>query len=157
MPALEDVSDSDDEEDSPTEEEAAPETLLTSQKLVAAAVITDPQYEVEIYDPGATPHMTPSRHRLTNYRAIEPRAIMAADNKRFDALGKGDMYVQVPNGKDRSTKVLVKDVCMHLNSVSLLSLSRASHRPDFPWLMWPLHCGQETLGGFELSIGRQFV
>ncbi|KAJ7080042.1 hypothetical protein C8R44DRAFT_577051, partial [Mycena epipterygia] len=67
----------------------------------------DPQYEIEIYDSGATQHMTPSRHRLMNYSAIEPRGIMAADNKHFDALGKGDMFVQVPNSKDRSTKVLL--------------------------------------------------
>ncbi|KAJ7079346.1 hypothetical protein C8R44DRAFT_533268, partial [Mycena epipterygia] len=51
-----------------------------------------------IYDSGATQHMTPSQHRLTNYQAIALRGIVAADNKRLEALGKGDMYVQVPNG-----------------------------------------------------------
>jgi hypothetical protein len=111
MPPLEDVSDSDEEkEDDATEEEAVEKTSLTSDRLIAAAITIEPEYELEIYDSGATQHMTPSRHRLTNYTAIRPRGIMAADNKHFEALGKGDMYVQVPNGKNGPTKVLMKDV-----------------------------------------------
>ncbi|KAJ7205557.1 hypothetical protein GGX14DRAFT_298946, partial [Mycena pura] len=50
-----------------------------------------------IYDSGATQHLTPSRHRLMNFQKIESRGILAADNKRFEASGKGDMYVKVPN------------------------------------------------------------
>lgn len=117
MPALDDVLDSDEEEDIPVKEEDTETTSLTSDKIIAAAVTIKAEYEVEIYDSGATQHMTPSRHRLINYQAIEPRGIMAADNKRFEALGKGDMYVQVPNGKNRSTRVLMKDVLHVPNSV----------------------------------------
>ncbi|KAF8195171.1 hypothetical protein K438DRAFT_1587216, partial [Mycena galopus ATCC 62051] len=73
-------------------------TSLTSENLVTAAVTTAPEFELEIYDSGATQHMTPSRHRLTNYRAIQPRGILAADSKKFEAIGMGDMCVQVPNG-----------------------------------------------------------
>ncbi|KAJ7016394.1 hypothetical protein C8F04DRAFT_1162012 [Mycena alexandri] len=53
--------------------------------------------------------MTPSRHRLTNYRTIPPRGIIAADSKRFEALGKGDMVTEIPNGNNKSTKVFVRD------------------------------------------------
>ncbi|KAJ7107821.1 hypothetical protein C8R44DRAFT_532952, partial [Mycena epipterygia] len=53
---------------------------------------------LEIYDSGASVHMTPSRHRLTNYRAIKPRGITAANNQTLDAVGMGDMHVEVPNG-----------------------------------------------------------
>ncbi|KAJ7675532.1 hypothetical protein B0H17DRAFT_846843, partial [Mycena rosella] len=60
---------------------------------------------IEIYDSGASVHMTPSRHRLTNYRAIKPRGIIAANNQRLNAVGMGDMNVEVPNGANRSTKV----------------------------------------------------
>ncbi|KAJ7616175.1 hypothetical protein DFH06DRAFT_1013094, partial [Mycena polygramma] len=86
---------------------ASERTSLTSDRIIAAAVTIKPEYELEIYDSGATQHMTPARHRLTNFRAIEPRTIEAADKKRFDALGRGDMYVRVPNGKSGSTRVLV--------------------------------------------------
>ncbi|KAJ7027374.1 hypothetical protein C8F04DRAFT_1122797 [Mycena alexandri] len=54
--------------------------------------------------------MTPSRHRLTNYRTIPPRGIIAADSKRFEALGKGDLVTEIPNGDNKSTKVFVWDV-----------------------------------------------
>ncbi|KAJ7602097.1 hypothetical protein DFH06DRAFT_1024225, partial [Mycena polygramma] len=80
---------------------------LTSQNLVAAAVAVKAEHELEIYDSGATQHMTPSRHRLTNYTAIAPRRIVAADKQHFEALGKGDMFVQIPNGRNQSTRVLV--------------------------------------------------
>ncbi|KAJ7214954.1 hypothetical protein GGX14DRAFT_303236, partial [Mycena pura] len=60
-----------------------------------------------IYDSGATQHLTPSRHRLMNFQKIESRGIRAADNKRFEASGKGDMDVKVPKGKNQYTRVLV--------------------------------------------------
>ncbi|KAF8178775.1 hypothetical protein K438DRAFT_2178231, partial [Mycena galopus ATCC 62051] len=107
MPPLQDMSDSDKGPEENNEEPIGA-TSFTSQTLVAAAVTTTPEYELEIYDSGATQHMTPSRHRLTNYRAIEPRGIVAADNKEFQALGMGEMYVQVPNGRNKSTRVLLK-------------------------------------------------
>ncbi|KAK0437093.1 uncharacterized protein EV420DRAFT_1280891, partial [Desarmillaria tabescens] len=44
-----------------------------------------------------TQHITPSHHRLMNYTAIKPRGIMAADKKKFEALGKGDMHIMIPN------------------------------------------------------------
>ncbi|KAJ7708668.1 hypothetical protein B0H17DRAFT_849724, partial [Mycena rosella] len=62
---------------------------------------------LKIYDSGATQHMTPSQHRLTNFKDIKPRGIVAADKKCFEALGKGDMVVHVPNSKNKSAKVLL--------------------------------------------------
>ncbi|KAJ6458875.1 hypothetical protein C8R47DRAFT_994928 [Mycena vitilis] len=71
---------------------------------------------------GATQHMTPSRHRLINYRAIAPRSIMAANSKRFEALGSG---IKVPNGKNGSTKILAKNVLYAPKlEVTLLSIGR---------------------------------
>ncbi|KAJ7025673.1 hypothetical protein C8F04DRAFT_1127718 [Mycena alexandri] len=69
--------------------------------------------------------MTPSRHRLTNYRTIPPRGIIAADSKRFEALGKGDMVTEIPNGKNKSTKVFVRDVLYApMLGATLISVSR---------------------------------
>jgi hypothetical protein len=96
IPSLEDVSDSDDEADAPEEEiedEPAERTSLTSEDLVAAIATTTPEDGLEIYDSGATRHMTPSWHRLTNFKDIKPRGIVAADKKCFEAVGKGDMFV----------------------------------------------------------------
>ncbi|KAJ7655511.1 hypothetical protein B0H17DRAFT_857004, partial [Mycena rosella] len=59
------------------------------------------------YDSGTSVHITPSQHRLTNYRAIKPRGIIAANNQTLKAVGMGDMHVEVPNGANRSTRVLL--------------------------------------------------
>ncbi|KAJ7211051.1 hypothetical protein C8J57DRAFT_1606065, partial [Mycena rebaudengoi] len=53
--------------------------------------------------------MTPFRHRLTNYIEIPPRGIQAADRKVFQAIGKGDLHISFPHGK-QTTRVLARDV-----------------------------------------------
>ncbi len=143
LPSLQDVSDSEDEDSDDEADEldiSTPEligeiTSLTSGNLAAAVADTEREHEVDIFDSGATQHMTPSRHRLMNYTAIKPRGIMAADKKKFEALGKGDMHITIPNGKNQTTKVLVKDVLHAPNlGVTLLSVGRitqAGYSLDF--------------------------
>ncbi|SJL02247.1 uncharacterized protein ARMOST_05573 [Armillaria ostoyae] len=143
LPSLQDVSDSEDEDSDNEVDEldiSTPEligeiTSLTSGNLAVAVADTEREHEVDIFDSGATQHMTPSRHRLMNYMAIKPRGIMAADKKKFEALGKGDMYITIPNGKNQTTKVLVKDVLHAPNlRVTLLSVGRitqAGYSLDF--------------------------
>jgi hypothetical protein len=122
------VLNSDDEADDTEEDVPAQRTSLTSKDLVATIVTTAPEHALEIYDSGATQHMTPSRHQLISYKAIEPRGIVAANNKSFSALGKGDMYVEVPNGENKSMKVLICDVLYAPNlSVTLISIARITH------------------------------
>jgi hypothetical protein len=58
---------------------------------------------VELYDSGATCHMSPDRERFLTYTLIAPRAISGANQERFYAVGKGDMLVTVPNGTGDST------------------------------------------------------
>ncbi|KAI0707872.1 hypothetical protein C8Q76DRAFT_628275, partial [Earliella scabrosa] len=57
--------------------------------------ITD---EEVLFDSGATRHMSPYRHRFINYTAIPVKSIHAADQHIFKAVGKGDMYIDLPNG-----------------------------------------------------------
>ncbi|TFK77917.1 hypothetical protein K466DRAFT_442192, partial [Polyporus arcularius HHB13444] len=49
------------------------------------------------FDSGATRHMSPHRHHFVRYTAITPKVIHAADQHTFKAVGKGDMYVDLPN------------------------------------------------------------
>ncbi|KAJ7263359.1 hypothetical protein C8J57DRAFT_980797, partial [Mycena rebaudengoi] len=51
---------------------------------------------VDLYDSGASRHMTPYRHRLFNYSSIPPKSITAADKGKFEAVGKGDMHIYLP-------------------------------------------------------------
>ncbi|EIW56712.1 uncharacterized protein TRAVEDRAFT_103859, partial [Trametes versicolor FP-101664 SS1] len=50
-----------------------------------------------LFDSGATRHMSPHRHRFVSYEPIPPKPIQAADKHVFKAVGKGDMYVTLPN------------------------------------------------------------
>jgi len=63
----------------------------------------------ELYDSGASRHMSPYRAQFATYRDIELRAIAAADKRLFYAQGMGDLRITVPNGES-STPMLLKDV-----------------------------------------------
>ena len=56
-----------------------------------SAQVHQPQVETELYDSGASRHMSPFRHRFKNYRSIPPHAITAANKCTFYAIGTGDL------------------------------------------------------------------
>ncbi|KAJ3740884.1 hypothetical protein DFH05DRAFT_1382453, partial [Lentinula detonsa] len=51
---------------------------------------------IEFYNSGATRHMSPYQEKFINFQTIAPRSIGAADNRVFQAVGRGDMYINVP-------------------------------------------------------------
>ncbi len=55
--------------------------------------------DVELFDSGASRHMSGHHHRFINFTKIETKLIMAADKRSFSAIGKGDMLIDVPKGK----------------------------------------------------------
>jgi hypothetical protein len=63
----------------------------------------------ELYNSGASRHMSPFGKKFTNYKSIPPRPITAADKWIFYAVGTGDLRIKVPNGKS-STPIVLKDV-----------------------------------------------
>jgi gag-polypeptide of LTR copia-type/Zinc knuckle len=56
----------------------------------------------EIMDSGCTRHLTPDRENLTNYVEIAPRSFRAANKQCMNAVGKGEMSVEIPNGPQTS-------------------------------------------------------
>jgi Reverse transcriptase (RNA-dependent DNA polymerase)/gag-polypeptide of LTR copia-type/GAG-pre-integrase domain len=63
-----------------------------------------------IIDCGASSHFSPEREKFLNYRELSPIPIRAADGRTFHALGKGDLKVLLPMGKDtKPTPVTLKD------------------------------------------------
>jgi hypothetical protein len=76
----------------------------------------------ELYDSGASRHMSPFRKQFVTYRKIDARPITAANNKVFHAVGMGDIQIEVPNGAT-SSKVLLKnalhapDLCLTVVSI----------------------------------------
>jgi len=57
--------------------------------IIAAQGVTEIQSE--LYDSGASRHMSPFRKQFLTYKQIEARPITAANNKVFHAIGMGDL------------------------------------------------------------------
>ena len=96
-----------------SEEIPLPEPTKTTPEQAFSNAPADRQTKnaltTEIIDSGCTRHMTPDRHRLTNYREIPPKPISAANQESFSAIGMGDMTIHLPNGAS-TTQIRLKDV-----------------------------------------------
>src|ERR1700678_357792 len=49
------------------------------------------------------------KHKFINFIPIQRKVLTAADGGHFEATGKGDMHIMMPNGKS-TTRILLKDV-----------------------------------------------
>ena len=47
--------------------------------------------QTELYDSGASCHMSPYCNHFENYVTISPKSITAADKQHFQVIGKGDL------------------------------------------------------------------
>jgi hypothetical protein len=80
--------------------------------------------DTELYDSGASRHMSPRQHDFLNFVPIIPKMITAADKGTFKAIGQDNMLIDVPNG-DKYSKVLLRDVLYALSmGVTLISISK---------------------------------
>ena len=83
--------------------------------------------EVDLYDSGTTRHMTGFYHRLINYVDVDPIPIITADKRTFQAMGKGDMYIYLPNRDKSNSRILLKDVLYAPRmGITLISISRVA-------------------------------
>ena len=81
--------------------------------------------EVDLYDSGTTRHMSGFHHRLINFVDIDPIPIKTADKRSFQATGKGDMYVYLPNRDKSNSRILLKEVLYAPRmGITLVSISR---------------------------------
>lgn len=102
--------------------------------MTAGDGLTKGGVDSDLYDSGATRHMSPFRHRFLTFEEIEPRPITAADKREFKAIGKGTICIEVPNG-DQTTSILLKDVLytpsMGLNIISISRMAAAGYAAVF--------------------------
>ena len=91
--------------------------------------------ETELYNSGASHHMSPYCEQMENYIPIAPKSITAAVKWYFQAISKGDLRIQVPNIDGNSTLILLKDVL---------------HCPDVNWSMSKVLRGEKA----QLIIGQ---
>ena len=80
--------------------------------------------DLDLYDSGASKRMSSRLQEFITYTPIKPKPIRAADKRTFDAVGKGDLRIEVPNG-ERSSSIVLKNV-LHCPSVgpTLVSISK---------------------------------
>jgi gag-polypeptide of LTR copia-type len=80
--------------------------------------------QFEIFDSGASQHISPYRKSFTNFEKTEVKQICAADNHVFEAVGKGEMTIEVPNSGGTS-KITLRNV-LYAPSIgyTLVSLSQ---------------------------------
>ena len=77
----------------------------------------------EPYDSGASQHLSPCHKQFLNFTMILARPIRGADNGMFNATGKGDLLIFLPNGNTHS-RIILKDVLyMPTMGVTLVSIS----------------------------------
>ena len=65
--------------------------------------------QTELYNSGASCHMSPYCDHFKNYVRIMPKVIAAADKRYFQAIRKGDLCIKIP-AEHEMTTVLLKDV-----------------------------------------------
>ena len=113
--------------------------------------------QTELYDSGASRHMSPYRDRFINFVSIVPKAITAANKLAFDASGRGDMEIEVPLGNGKSSKVLLRDVLyaqeMGVTLVSISRITAAGHKAVFDGSSLKLFNRTKKLLG-EIPVSR---
>ena len=103
-----------------------PTNISTNFEYAYLVKTTDTRkLEVDLYNSGATRHMSGFFHKFVNFVRIEPIPITAADKRTFQAIGKGDMYVNIPNRSHKNSRILLKDVLYAPSmGVTLISISK---------------------------------
>ena len=63
----------------------------------------------DLYDSGASHHMSPCKEDFINYHEIPERPLTAANKQTFSAVGMGNMIISIPNGE---TQLRIRLTCM---------------------------------------------
>ena len=98
---------------------------IEGEELVGAMITPsdeDNTSRVELYDSGATRHISPFKPDFTAYSLLSPPVFLnTANQQRFPAIGTGTLAIQVPNGRGE-TELLLKDA-LHAPSVGYTLVS----------------------------------
>ena len=74
-----------------------------------------------IFDSGCTAHVSPYRELFTNYTPIDSIPITAVNKTYFQAVGRGDIEVVLPNGKE-TMRMLLRNV-LHCPGITFTLVS----------------------------------
>ena len=106
-------------------DEVGASVAVASGELAAATITQieeDQPTHVELYDLGATHHISPYQNDFTTYSEFVTLLFLkAANGQQFPAIGSGNMVVSTPNGNGHS-KLTLENV-LHVPSVSYMLVS----------------------------------
>ena len=107
-----------------TPDEGKSYNTLSALTDSSALTFESTKSEVELYNLGASQHMSSFSHRFTNLHFIPSHPITAANSHVFYAIGAGDLKIDVPNGES-STPITLKDTLYALDmTMTVVSISR---------------------------------
>jgi len=66
-------------------------------------------HTLELYNSGASHHMTPYQHLLEDYSPTTDKLINAANQQSFHAVSTGNLHITVPNGES-TTPIMLKNM-----------------------------------------------
>jgi len=78
----------------------------------------------EVYNSGCTSHISPYRENFENFVEIPPKPFRAANKQDFQAIGKGEMVIDMPNGTDISQLCLTEVLYSPKVGYTLMSVGR---------------------------------
>jgi hypothetical protein len=99
---------------------------MIQQPLYAPQIFTlKPMPPPPILDSGASHHFSPDHPQFQNYKElVSPEPIRAADGQTFSAVGKGDIQIELPNGDQKPTPIMLKSIYYSLHmAFTLMSVS----------------------------------
>jgi len=89
----------------------------------------------EVYDSGCTSHISPYQRDLENFIDIPLKSFRAANKQDFQAVGKGEMVIDIPNGAD----------------ISQLRLTEVLYAPEVGYTL--VSVGRLDVNGFSATFG----
>ena len=100
--------------------------FLALGNMVSSALAAAPGQYIDVFDSGASVHISPYRERFVRFRELNPaRAITAANSEQFIATGEGDVEIRVPNGSTTQLLTLRDVLYSPAVAFALVSIKRA--------------------------------
>src|SRR6266481_2357916 len=103
--------------------------FIMSLKHIALTTSNPGQAEniTEIYDMGASTHMSPYHNLFTSFTSIELKGVRTADKTIFNAYGQGNMQIAILNGEKQTTLTLKNVLYTPDITFTLISMGRCDN------------------------------
>lgn len=102
------------------------EALNVQADMNEMALFADAYLKTELYDSGASRHMSPYLEDFVNYTPLQPGklAVSLADDTVLPAAGHGTLRIKIPNGQGNTTTTLSNALHVPGLQATLVSLSQ---------------------------------